>query len=245
MKKSIIIKSLIVSFAAFIVVAVVAYAASTIDITTLLNGQEGDTFNLAGNLQADKVFVDGNLRVSGQLKGSAFKAKNIKYINNELGVTNVKGALDALALAASNLSLQQALQEGITSQNTSQRTTQALSGSTWNVTVYDVWENSLRTTTEIDGTPITVTFTPTTETEGTFSSTPLNIFYPYEQIAQELHIDTITGNYTIVGDTILVTDVSSTDLTSGLTAEMTVLDDNSIIFEETRVTPNAVIVLTP
>ena len=114
----------------------------------------------------------------------------------------------------------------------------------WKATVYHVWGGKYSEVTSVNNTPITVTFTSSGNGSGTFSSNPVNIFYPYEQINDKKNIGKITGKYHIVDETVFVDGFSPSGITTGLTAKIKRLSNGNIFIEETRVTPNGVIVLS-
>lgn len=116
---------------------------------------------------------------------------------------------------------------------------------TWSAKITSVWDNTVTETSSLSGTDLTVTFTPTNTTSGIFSATPVNIFNPYEQIAQSANVGTVTGNYTIVGNTMLIDSATPTSLTTGLTVSVNVIGNGTLIFEDQRTTPHATVVLTP
>lgn len=225
----------------------IAHAAGVIDIAEVLGGTSGDTFKLNGKLNTqsllvrDNARVKGNLTVDGKLKNVELAAEKVTYDNDSSGLaaTTAQAALDELSQTLvdkvnGTLLATSAVTPSVT-----------LDGSTWTVTVHDVWNDTYRETTELDGSPLTVSFTPIDATSGTFESAPVNVFYPYEQIQEENNVGTVTGDYNVVGDTIMVSNLSGTSISTGLTVQVSLLSDGTMVFEETRVSPPAVVVLEP
>lgn len=197
MKKTLII-SLAVFVASFLLLGT-AYAA-VVNVTSLMGGNAGDIFVLDGKFNPTSLKVAKKSKLLGKLevgKKATFK-KNVK-INGKLygvGAKQINYGNAISGLAANNV--KDAIDE-LASNSTQTVSNFFTAPSTWNATVYAVGgDGSYSEQTQIGGTNLVVTFTPTSNTQGTYTAT-FNVNNGTTNTAE-------SGNYWLAGDKLLMYD---------------------------------------
>lgn len=144
----------------------------------------------------DNMEVAGTLAVTGKITASG----GIAYSNSASGLTatTVQGAIDELATT-----LGKAVSGGSLVTGASGVKVAALTATTWKGYAYYIDGSSHF----ITAPEVTLTFTPTSETQGTYTSTPYNAFHvpSMEQPGEDAYCRLgLTGSYRIVGDKLFV-----------------------------------------
>lgn len=215
-----------------------AYAAS-INITTLLGGNAGDTFVLSGKFKTNKLVVKKLSTLKGQLK--VLKKTTLQKLRVEKkarfkdevnfdGDVNFNSDVNGLSMAAADVSYNNAA-SGLTATDTQAAVDEVVADnlpsvlsffeneSTWNVTWGSYNDSTYtETTTNGDGDQMTITFTPTSETEGTYSAN-----FMWIQDGANLE----TGTYKIAGRT-LFAEEDTTD--QGMMRTFKVLSDTQLTY---------------
>jgi hypothetical protein len=163
------------------------YAApKIINITRRLGGVAGSIFKIDGTLQVRSLAVSDSF--------------NAKYDNRDSGLTakTYKGAIDQLGMSLSKLLKGSGLKVSSKStKTTASSTTAANTSSTWSGYAYISTTNPFGDNPVVTKTQkITVTFTPQTDTTGTFTSTPL---YVFAVGGDHLAFNLGGGSYTVCG----------------------------------------------
>lgn len=200
----------------------VANSAGIIDATKKLGGVTGGIFRLNGQLRlrslyvrddtqivspirngtktsgvANPVLISDALNVTGGITGS------LAYTNTTSGLisTTTQGAIDELGMPL------QKLLTGTPVSATGLKASAVVSATTWKGYAYDICASAFRKSAEI-----TIVFTPTSETEGTYSVSPINVFEPWSQLCNAVATGTSTGSYFVVGDTLMVDPAAGTNV---------------------------------
>lgn len=137
-------------------------APTIINITRKLGGVAGSTFTLDGALRVRSLFVRNSLDAKYDNSVSGLQAKTYKGAIDELGIS-VKQLIGGSSLKAASA----------TSVKVS-----SLDPTTWKGYGYSSGINPLVNGLVSKTQEITVTFTPTSSTTGTFTSSPLYVFSP-------------------------------------------------------------------
>ncbi|MFA6553284.1 MAG: hypothetical protein WCT27_02555 [Patescibacteria group bacterium] len=164
----------------------------------------------AGTSDAQPFIVNDNLEVAGALTVTGTITGNVAYDHTVSGLnaTTVKSAIDELATTVGKA----VSGTGLVSASAGVKAA-ALSVTTWKGYAYyitDSYTNSSFATAP----EVTVTFTPTTETQGTYSTTPYNAFKvpSMEQPGEDAWCRLgLTGSYQIVGDKLFIYGFTWTD----------------------------------
>lgn len=159
MKRMRFIAALSISMLALTAGAVIA-APKVINITKKLGGVAGNVFTLDGQLRVRSLFVRDSLDAKYDNTISGLKAKTYKGAIDELGIS-VSKLIGGTSLKVSSTALVK----------TTSVDTTTWKGNGYVYTIDPLTNGLVRKTQDI-----TVTFTPTSGTTGTFTSTPLYVF---------------------------------------------------------------------
>lgn len=157
-------------------------------------GATAGTSDILPFIVNDNMEVTGSLTVTGTITG------NVAYDHTASGLaaTNIKSAIDELAT-----SLSKAITGGSLVSSASGVKAAALTATTWKGYAYLIvgdGVNGVFTTTP----QVTVVFTPTSETEGTYTSSPFNAFQVTSMLETEYCQVGLSGKYKIVGDKLFI-----------------------------------------
>lgn len=161
MKQHLLLTILLISLFAVSAGAVIA-APKIINITKKLGGVAGNVFTLDGQLRVRSLFVRDSLDAKYDNSISGLKAKTYKGAIDELGisVTKLIGGSSVKATSVSSVKAS------------------SLESTTWKGYGYSYGLNPLVNGMVSKTAEMTVTFTPTSSTTGTFTSSPLYVFAP-------------------------------------------------------------------
>jgi len=200
---------------------------------TILNDTTGD--NDADN----PVTFGDNVRIDGRVYrgATAGTSDTLPFIvNDNMEVTGDLTVTGTVTTA----SLQELITGTVSASGDFNKA--ALSTTTWTGTAYDVCENEMRETS------VTVTFTPTSSSEGTWTSSEINLFNAGLVCFSESVYPrgTYSGSYKTIEDLIFVYNVQKPDESStgvGYTA-LAKIRGNTITITDARTSPQVFSVLT-
>jgi hypothetical protein len=198
----------------------------------------GDSRPLVVN---DDMRVDGYLTVSGTITGSMAYDHTV----SGLTATTVKGAIDELGVKLGNLI------GGAAFTATAGVHKAALTATTWkgNFYSYNKGTSDTNPCTYSTSEEITVVFTPTTDTAGTFTSTPFYAFHPFYDVTSGCAATTtyrsttpFTGNYHIIGNNIFID--STINTVANYSSARVEVRGNTMTIVDASMLPGPVITLT-